>query len=204
MNKIFSLSVIGLFFIQIGAAGQAIVYDILLAGKDVGELMISPAKKGESRESLRVQGAINTLFYDVVYVGENVFERGVLKTSLSSQEVNGKLKEKTNTRQTENSYEIIFAEARTAPKEIPEISHPINHTVTSLYYREPLNMSRIYSERFGTMCSVKKVATGAYEVVMPDGKKALYSYQNGQCKEVRSEIVGIPLIFRIRPDSLRQ
>lgn len=204
MKKTIPLLFVGILFLQVSALGQLVIYDILLAGKDVGELKITPAQKGENRESLRVHGAINTLFYDVEYVGENVFERGVLKTSLSSQEVNGKLKEKTNTRQTQNIYEIIFAEAKAAPKEIPQISHPINHTVTSLYYREPLNMSRIYSERFGTMCSVQKVSAGTYEVVMPDGKKTRFSYQNGQCKEVRSEIVGIPLVFRIRPDNLRQ
>ncbi len=184
--------------------GQSIIYDILLAGQDVGKLEIAPAQTGNNRESLRVEGAINTLFYDVVYVGENTFEKGVLKSSFSSQQVNGRLKEKTNTLHTNDSYNILFSEAKATPKEKPQILHPINHTVTSLYYREPVNMTRIYSERFGKMCTVHKIAAGAYEVVMPDGKKAVYRYTHGRCREVRSEIVGIPLLFRVRPDTLPQ
>lgn len=204
MNKAFFSLTIALLFFQASALGQSIIYDILLAGQDVGKLKIAPAQTGGNRESLRVEGAINTLFYDVVYVGENIFEKGVLKSSLSSQQVNGRLKEKTNTLYTNDSYNILFVEAKSAPIEKPQILHSINHTVTSLYYREPVNMSRIYSERFGKMCTVQKIAAGAYEVLMPDGKKAVYHYTQGQCREVRSEIVGIPLVFRIRPDSLRQ
>jgi len=203
MHKSISILIVSLTLLQFSAHGQIILYDILLAGRDVGELKISPAQAGGGSESLRVEGGINTVFYDVVYVGENYFEKGILKTSMSSQEVNGKLKEKTKTIKNQNSYQVIYADARSVPKDNPPLIHPINHTVTSLYYREPLEMTQIYSERFGQMCVVKKVSPGTYEVVMPDGKKTLFSYLNGQCHEVRSEIVGISLVFRIRPDSLR-
>ncbi len=183
------------------AAGQAIVYDILLAGRAVGELTITPPRSGEGGDHLRVRGAIDTFLYDVVYVSENRFENGVLKTSTSSQEVNGKLKEKTNTVQTSDTYKVTFAEGNSAA-ETTQIPHLINYTVTSLYYREPLNMKQIYSDRYGKMCTVQKVAAGAYDVVMPDGKKTRYHYTQGQCHEVKSQIAGLNLIFRIRPDSV--
>jgi hypothetical protein len=202
MMKLMLLLTVGLRLVCVSAFGQSIVFDILVAGRDVGELKITPAQLGGSSESLRVEGAINTLFYDVVYIGENHFEKGVLKSSLSSQEVNGRLKEKTRTVQSQDSYEVIFADAKSPTPNNSRISHPINNTVTSLYYREPVNMKQIYSDRFGKMCPVKKIGSGAYEVMMPDGKKATYTYHQGQCREVRSEIVGIDLIFRIRPDSL--
>ena len=115
--------------------------------------------------------------------------------------MNGKLKEKTNTVKTSDSYHVTFADAKSGAKETAKVSHPINHTVTSLYYREPVNLKQIYSDRFGKMCPVQKVGSGAYEVMMPDGKKTLYTYAQGQCREVQSEIVGFNLIFRIQPDS---
>lgn len=201
-TKLIIFLTIGLLSLRLSAGAQSIVFDILVAGRDVGELKITPARLSQGNESLRVVGAINTLFYDVVYVGENHFEGGVLKTSLSSQEVNGKLKEKTSTVQVQDSYRVTFADAKSSRPQV-QVSHPINHTVTSLYYREPVNMRQIYSDRYGTMCPVKKISPASYEVMMPDGKKAVYSYLRGQCREVRSEIVGIDLIFRIRPDSLR-
>lgn len=198
MKKLISTVAFGLVLFHLPAAGQAIVYDILLAGKSVGELTISPSRSGDG-DHLRVRGAIDTFLYNVVYVSENQFENGVLKASMSSQEVNGKLKEKTNTVKTADRYRVTMAEGQAAVRESAPISHPINHTVTSLYYREPLNMKQIYSDRYGAMCSVQRVDAGAYDVVMPDGKKTRYTYAEGQCREVKSQIAGLNLIFRIRP-----
>ncbi len=189
--------------LHLPATGQAIVYDILLAGRTVGQLTITPSRSGEGADHLRVRGAINTFLYDVVYISENRFENGVLKTSMSSQEVNGKLKEKTNTVHTSDRYRVTFVDDQADAKEIARILHPINHTVTSLYYREPLNMKQIYSDRYGEMCAVQKVAAGAYDVVMPDGKKTRYTYAQGQCREVKSQIMGLNLTFRIQPNSTR-
>ena len=95
-----------------------------------------------------------------------------------------------------------LAEGQAVAKEIAPIPHPINHTVTSLYYREPLDMKQIYSDRYGEMCAVQRVATGAYDVMMPDGKKTRYTYTEGQCREVKSQIAGLNLVFRIRPGSV--
>ncbi|TDB60850.1 DUF6134 family protein [Arundinibacter roseus] len=198
MIKSLFLLVVCLTVFQQSILAQAIIYDILLAGREVGELKITPAQLGASHESLRVEGAINTIFYDVVYIGENRFENGILKTSMSSQEVNGRLKEKTHTNKMENAYQVRFTDAKVANKDRPAILHPIHHTVTSLYYREPVHLKLIYSERFGKMCAVKKLTAHAYEVVMPDGKKTVFTYAEGKCREVRSQIVGIDLVFRIR------
>ena len=204
VKKRISFLAVALLLLQVPTFGQAIIYDILLAGRAVGELTIAPVRGSDGSENLRVRGAIDTFLYDVVYVGENRFEKGVLKTALSSQEVNGKLKEKTNTVQTSDTYHVTFADAKSTAKETTRVPHPINHTVTSLYYREPVNLKQIYSDRFGKMCPILKVGTSAYEVVMPDGKKTRYTYADGQCREVQSEIVGINLIFRLRADSVGQ
>ncbi|WP_247237412.1 DUF6134 family protein [Telluribacter sp. SYSU D00476] len=204
MKTLILLFLIMLVISKVPAAGQALVYDILLAGRDVGELKIAPAESNSTSESLRVEGAINTFLYDVVYVGENLFEKGILKTSLSTQEVNGRMKEKTKTIQTQGSYQVVFADAKDTRTKPPQLPHPINHTVTSLYYREPVNFRHVYSERFGKMCPVRKVAAGLYEVTMPDGKKATYHYRQGQCHKVESEIVGIGLQFKLRDTSVRR
>lgn len=200
-KQIFFLA-LALVLFQVPGLAQAVIYDILLAGRTVGELTITPARTSDGGEHLRVRGAIDTFMYDVVYVGENRFENGLLKTALSSQEVNGKLKEKTNTVQNSESYQVTFANAKSTAKATGRVPHPINHTITSLYYREPVNLKHIYSDRYGKMCPVQKVSTGAYDVEMPDGKKTRYTYAQGQCHEVRTEIVGLNLIFRLRPTSV--
>lgn len=202
MKKQIAFLVVALVLLQVPARSQAIIYDILLAGRAVGELNIAPVRTSNGGEHLRVRGAIDTFLYDVVYVGENRFEKGVLKTALSSQEVNGKLKEKTNTVYTQDTYHVTFADTKTTSKEMGKVPHPINHTITSLYYREPVNLKQIYSDRYGKMCPLQKVAAGAYDIVMPDGKKTRYTYADGQCREVKTEIVGLNLIFKVRPESV--
>lgn len=199
MKKRLVILIFGLVFLKLPVAGQAIVYDILLAGRAVGELIVTPSRSNDGNENLRLRGAIDTQLYDVVYVSENRFENGVLKSSMSSQEVNGKLKEKTSTVQTADRYRITIAEGNSAVKEAAAIPHPIEYTITSLYYQEPVNMKHIYSDRYGEMCAVQKVAAGQYDIVMPDGKKTRYTYAQGQCREVKSQIAGFNLIFRIRP-----
>ncbi|WP_373511144.1 DUF6134 family protein [Persicitalea sp.] len=202
MKELIPTLALGLVLLQPPVAGQAIVYDILLAGRSVGELTVAPSRSGDGGDHLRVKAVINTFLYDVVYVSENRFENGVLKASMSSQEVNGKLKEKTNTVQTSDRYRVTFVEGKAAARQTTLTAHPINHTVTSLYYREPLNLKHIYSDRYGEMCAVQQATAGAYDVVMPDGKKTRYTYAQGQCHEVKVQIVGLNLIFRIQPGSV--
>lgn len=200
MKKTIAILTFGILAVYLPAAGQAKVYDILLAGKSVGELTITPSRAADGSEHTRVRGAIDTFMYDVVYVSENRFENGVLKTSMSSQEVNGKPKEKTVTVRNADRYRVTIAHGQSAAKETAGIFHPINLTVTSLYYREPLNMKRIYSDRYGVMCPVQRVDTGIYDVVMPEGRTTRYTYAEGRCQEVKSQIAGLNLIFRIRSD----
>ena len=197
-----SFLTLALVLFQLPSRAQAVIYDILLAGRAVGELTITPARTSDGGEHLRVRGAIDTFMYDVIYLGENRFENGMLKTALSSQEVNGKLKEKTNTVRNAENYHVTFADAKSNSKGTARVPHPINHTITSLYYREPVNLKQIYSDRYGKMCPVHKVSAGAYDVEMPDGKKTRYTYAQGQCHEVRTEIVGLNLIFKLRAASV--
>lgn len=202
VKKDLAFLALALVLFQVPTFAQAVIYDILLAGRAVGELTIAPSRGVDGSENFRVHGAIDTFMYDVVYVGENRFENGMLKTALSSQQVNGKLKEKTNTVQNSENYQVTFADAKSSAKGTARVPHPINHTITSLYYREPVNLKQIYSDRYGKMCPVHKVSAGAYDIVMPDGKKTRYTYADGQCREVKTEIVGLNLIFKVRAASV--
>jgi hypothetical protein len=56
-----------------------------------------------------------------------------------------------------------------------------------------VNIKEVYSERFGQMCSLKKLSEGNYGVTLPDGKKGIYTYKNGQCSEVRTDLAGFKL-----------
>ena len=43
------------------------------------------------------------------------------------------------------------------------------------------------------MCSVKRLSEGKYGVSLPDGKQGIYSYKDGLCKEVNTDLAGFKL-----------
>ena len=79
VKKRIAFLVVALVLLQVPARSQAIIYDILLAGRAVGELTITPSRSGDGSENLRVRGAIDTFLYDVVYVGKTDLKKGYSK-----------------------------------------------------------------------------------------------------------------------------
>ncbi|HEU4553956.1 MAG TPA: DUF6134 family protein [Chitinophaga sp.] len=60
----------------------------------------------------------------------------------------------------------------------------IQHSVSDLYFAEPRQISRVYSETLGKFLALKALGNGEYELSLPDGKKNYYRYQKGTLKEV--------------------
>ncbi|KAA2245549.1 hypothetical protein F0L74_06225 [Chitinophaga agrisoli] len=60
----------------------------------------------------------------------------------------------------------------------------IQHSVSDLYFSEPKQVTRIYSETLGKFLALKALGNGAYELSLPEGKKNVYRYQKGALVEV--------------------
>jgi hypothetical protein len=60
----------------------------------------------------------------------------------------------------------------------------ILHSVSDLYFAEPKQINRIYSETLGKFLVLRALGNGEYELTLPDGKKNFYRYQKGTLKEV--------------------
>jgi len=60
----------------------------------------------------------------------------------------------------------------------------IRHSVSDLYFAEPLEITRTYSETLGRFLSLKALGNGAYELQLPEGKKNIYRYRKGALVEV--------------------
>jgi len=183
----------GLLISLIGKA-QVNTYDVIVAGRTIGSLRVFGNEAKNDTETHRIESNFKVLFYSGKYATQTDFVQGKLVSAVSAHHVNGDLKEKTQTKtSTKSLYEIWFSgeDGDDKPKKV--FNAPINNTVTSLYYKEPLNISQVYSERYGQMCNIKKVSEGNYSVDLPDGKQGIYSYKNGQCKEVKTDLAGFKL-----------
>ena len=76
---------------------------------------------------------------------------------------------------------------------------PVEHTVLSLYYKEPLNVREGFSDNFQQYLPVSKTGTGKYRVDLPNGNSNYYIYQQGRLLRVEVEQPFYALQFILKP-----
>lgn len=60
----------------------------------------------------------------------------------------------------------------------------ILHSVSELYFAEPRQAARVFSETLGIFLPLKALGNGEYELNLPEGKKNIYKYQKGALVQV--------------------
>lgn len=195
MKKLGLIKFVAGLMITIQAQGQA-SFDIQLAGRNIGILHVPVAVTKNEVIIQRIEAEFSVPLYTGKFSNESHFQKGVLVNSTSINYGNDQLKEKTVTRLTgEKYYEATFSGENSKKKSVVHLTGDIVLTVTSLYYGEPTNHKQVYSERYGKMCTLKRLSAGNYELLFPDGKKSIYKYQKGICREVIAELAGAKLRF---------
>lgn len=71
----------------------------------------------------------------------------------------------------------------------------IKFTVSKLYFYEPVNLSKIYSERHLKFCTIIKQNDGRYKLVLPNGNVNYYTYKSGKLVNMTSTRYGTKLQF---------
>jgi len=73
----------------------------------------------------------------------------------------------------------------------------IIYSVGCLYFREPVGLTNLFSEKFLTFCPITKNGE-YYSISFPDGSKTIYKYQNGICVWVETKQRLFKIIFRLK------
>jgi hypothetical protein len=73
----------------------------------------------------------------------------------------------------------------------------ISFSVGLLYHYEPQNKSSIFSERLGAYVPIKATGTSVYEMRQPDGKTNVFTYRNGICTEMQTEMMASRVKFKL-------
>lgn len=185
---------IGLLMLAVSAARGQNVYDVIVAGRTIGSLKVFDEKGGDNAETHRIESNFKVMFYKGSYSTQTNYVQGKLVSATCAHHVNGDLKEKTLTKTSSKSlYEVLFSGEDSEDKPNVAVNKPISSTITGLYYKEPINITEVYSERYGKMCNIRKLSEGKYGVTLPDGKEGVYSYKNGLCREVKTDLAGFKL-----------
>lgn len=184
MTKGVVLSIIlSISFSTFNMFAQRVVYDVRLAGKDIGEITVSLDKNGK-QETYEVKSDVKfkVLWNKYHRLTNNfvLFENEALKTSYSSISMNNELEDSTSLHLSEGVYNCYRH-----PSENFQIKNALVHYSTvKLYFEEPIGKSLIYSERFLEYCPIKPIGNGKYRLYLPNGKENSYTYENGELVEV--------------------
>jgi len=168
------------FLLPTGLWAQQLQYNIVWKGDSIGYLNVERFSTDstilhvfESNSQFRI-----LFLFTTGYSSEVVFKNGLLAKSRTLTYMNDGLRGSADVNWINNQYEIII-------DGIPQtLSTPVTNTVGMLYFTEPRQLSRVFSERHGQYLPISDIGDGKYELKKPDNNTNIYTYVNGMCTEV--------------------
>ena len=153
-------------------------YNIKRKGVNVGVISFLQQYAG-NRQVFRVESEIRTrilFLFTATGKEESVYENGVLTSSSVYQKLNGN--EKLNKKTTLLGKSYVVNQGRHSET---LNNYPISYSMTCLYAKEPVSVSKIYSDRFQQFLDIQTVKDHHYRIRFPDGNYNEYFYKGGLC-----------------------
>ena len=170
-----------LLFASVYVSAQKHIYDIELFGKKIGSTIVERIDKGDGvvHYSLTSSSEVDILFthktsymnFDIVYKDGKLF-------SSYCKNVKDGVAEVVTIAWNGTKYIIKKGE------EVMQLTQPIEFSAIQLYFLEPFDKPRIFSERIGQFCTFLKKAEGVYECKTENGVINIYRYKKGLLHEL--------------------
>ncbi|CAM4302106.1 DUF6134 family protein [Zobellia nedashkovskayae] len=167
-------------------------YDIVMKDKIIGSLDTHQKTKGnvttyQSFTSIKTR-LLTTIEVDYKY--DVTFSKAMLKKAKVSIVVNSREHAETSTLWKNTQYQII------KNKKESTLQDSIQYTTVLMYFKEPKNIKKCYSEQDGTMNTIVSLGNHKYKKINANGKENMYFYENGILHE--ADIDGGLVSFAIR------
>lgn len=163
------------------AAAQKHSYSIELFGKKIGQTIVERIDKGNGEVNYKLNSSseANILFtkktsaltFDILY------KDGKYVSSYCKNMKDGVV-EIVTIAWNGTKYMIKKGE------EAFNLNQQLDFSAIQLYFSEPVNHSKIFSERIGEFCSFKKTGEGEYVCKLENGVTNIYRYKNGKLYEL--------------------
>jgi len=111
----------------------------------------------------------------------DVFDQGTLTSSRHTRHVNGTLRASNKAERYDHRYKLTNTNA-----EIRYMEDPIELSILSLYFHEPVMNQEIYSQNFQQLLVTRKTKAHTYTFDLPNGNVTTYSYKLGKLSAVES------------------
>lgn len=172
-------------FLLLSVAGicqkKTLYFDVLRNGAKVGVLVFSESASG-GVDSLILESRVKTRLVRT-YVAEAketaVFKNGILKESFIYSKLNGEEKANKKHRAVNGKYMISMG-ANLSETD----AYPITYNMLCLYSKEPVDIRKVYSDKYESLLRIEKVGEHKYKVRLPDDNYNCYLYKDGALSQV--------------------
>ena len=197
-NNLEFILVLFLFLFPVVSSAQArnLEFSIVHHGDPMGTVQLSEHWEGDIRR-IKVESLVQTRFLfkiTVKTVEEAVYQKGLLIFSRYYQKINDKDPNDRVMIWKDGTYQLLGGQKTgNLPRK------PVEHTVLSLYYKEPVNVREVFSDNFQQYLPVKKTGPGEYRMDLPDGNSNYYIYQQNRLVYVDVDQPFYGLQFILKP-----
>ena len=165
---------------------ETLHYDVVKDNKKVGYFQIGRATATNNDVVIRSESTVRVSMLFTIEVIDKmyaVFRNNLLHTATIYRTLNGNVRVNNLTQWQNGKYALSTKDEKNSGA----FTQAIRFTTVSLYFDEPLNLTEVYSEKFQRMVNVKSIGIHKYQLTLPDGNTAKYTYVNGQCSEVEAK-----------------
>jgi hypothetical protein len=172
---------------------QTLKYNVILLGKKIGEATIVKSDSaGYTHYMLHSHSDAHLLGMDKKndMLTEAVFDKGGKMISSAFDDVKNKKRLSTMTAWKNNKLDIDKDGAKSSVSGQPDFASLV------LYFTEPKDHQKVFSERLGRFVDIAKQKDGKYKVVFND-YTALYTYQSGHITELQMKEDGSQVVMKL-------
>ncbi len=174
---------------------QTLIYDVVKGEKSIGTMTVRKQMvNGQGKYYVDSQVKVSLMItVQLSFLLESVFSGNQMISSTSQHFRDDELKESVYVNWSGNRYDINLDNKPSVLE-----NEKINHCLSSIYYNEPYNIRRVFSERYATFLDITPVGRHQYELTLPNGRKNHYTFENGICKEVMVDHLLATFYFKLR------
>lgn len=180
----FVIQVVALMLTMSYLLAQEVNFKVLQNNNKIGWIQLRKTDSGAS-STIELESEIKKRLIFLISVIERqqvLFNDGIMMKSYVYRKVNDNIKMNKHTVFAGNYYEVNndnFSERISIQR--------IHYNQLSLYFKEPVNISQVYSDSYQQFLPIVKMGNSCYKVLMPDGNVNYYYYRNGACIRVKVE-----------------
>lgn len=181
MKKNFSLLAIFLMVCTFTRAQEKeIRFDVMFKDEKVGVLRAQETKSESTSLKLLTTETSTTFLFIPIHMESEVNttqENGVLIKGTAYRNASRKSSDVIAT-VTKIGFRLYQRERNGVKDKIR--NQRITFCVVDLYFKEPVEITRVFSNMYAQTLKLKRLYNGVYQLITPDNNNSLYTYRNGE------------------------